>query len=113
MVANIVPNQRIITVSKAECSKKELYTMNNLKAIDKAAIDLQSKGGFKLYIYLAKNQNNYSFNLSSKHFLEWSGLGYTAYTTAFNELIEKGYLVKSNKSIGDNNKYTFYDIPKE
>lgn len=52
---NKVPNQREITVAKAPTDKTHLYTANNLDALDEAARRLQSKGGFKLYMYLAKN----------------------------------------------------------
>ena len=88
-----VPNQREITVAKEPTDKKHLYTANNLAALDEAAKRLQSKGGFKLYMYLAKNQDKYSFNLSSTDFMLWSGLGYTAYATAFSELADEGYLI--------------------
>lgn len=50
-----VPNQRTITVSKEKTDKQHRYTANNLEALDEAARRLQSKGGFKLYMYLAKN----------------------------------------------------------
>ena len=101
-----VPNQRIIEVNKAPTDKQHLYTANNLSAIDEAAAALQSAGGFKLYIYLAKNQNKYCFALSSADFQLWSGLGIRAYNTAFAELVDKGYLVKSKKQ---SNLYAFYD----
>lgn len=103
---NRVPNQREITVAKAPTDKAHLYTANNLAALDEAARRLQSKGGFKLYMYLAKNQNKYSFNLSSNDFMIWSGLGYTAYTTAFEELKEEGYLILKE---GTETTYTFFD----
>jgi len=50
-----VPHQRTITVSKEKTDKANRYTANNLAALDEAARRLQSKGGFKLYMYLAKN----------------------------------------------------------
>ena len=108
-----VPNQRQVSVHKEECSKKNKYTANNLAALDEAALILQSKGGFKLYMYMAKNQDNYSFELSSSDFMHWSGLGYSAYTTAFKELEDKKYLIPKE---GKENVYTFYDkaqIPEE
>ena len=105
---NLYPNQRIITVNKAKCDKEHLYTMNNLDAIDEAAFNLQSKGGFKLYLYLAKNQDKYNFALSSRDFIEWSGLSRTAYRTAFQELEAYGYLIKDDFC---DNIYTFYDTP--
>lgn len=101
-----VPHQREITVHKEICNKQNKYTANNLAALDEAAGRLQSKGGFKLYMYLAKNQDKYNFNLSSSDFMQWSGLGYTAYTTAFNELVEERYLLLKE---GTDDIYTFYD----
>ena len=108
-----VPHQREITIKKEPTNKANLYTANNLAALDEAASRLQSKGGFKLYMYLAKNQDKYNFNLSSSDFMAWGGVGYTAYTTAFNELMKEGYLVLKE---GTEDIYTFYDksrIPRE
>lgn len=101
-----VPNQRTITVSKSPTDRNNLYTTNNLAAIDEAALRLQSKGGFKLYMYLAKNQDKYYFALSSAAFCAWSGLGIKAYNTAFEELKQEGYLIAKNDSTKN---YIFYD----
>lgn len=106
---NKVPHQRELTISKAPTDKAHKYTANNLAALDEAARRLQSKGGFKLYMYLAKNQDKYNFNLSSNDFMLWSGLGYTAYTTAFKELETEGYLILKE---GTTTIYTFYDQTK-
>jgi len=57
-------------------------------------------------MYLAKNQDKYNFNLSSNDFMLWSGLGYTAYTTAFEELVNEGYLIVKD---GTKDIFTFYD----
>ena len=100
-----VPHQRVISVNKSPTNKQHLYSVNNIAAMDEAAYTLQSKGGFKLYMYLAKNQDKYTFALSSNHFCMWSGLGIRAYNTAFQELQEKGYLIPTDQS----NHYTFYD----
>ena len=107
-IIKTVPNQRVIRINKSPTDKKNLYTTINLSAIDTAAGLLLSTAGFKLYIYLAKNQNKYTFALSSKDFMEWSGCGKTAYTTAFNELVKQGYLIRSKTQI---NHYSFYDSP--
>lgn len=104
-----VPNQRTITVSKEKTDKQHRYTANNLEALDEAARRLQSKGGFKLYMYLAKNQDNYSFALSSAAFCQWSGLGLTAYNTAFEELKEQGYLIAKDSSKEKETRFIFYD----
>ena len=100
------PNQRIITVNKEKCGKDNKYTTNSLAAVDEAAYNLQSKGGFKLYFYIAKNQSEYKFALSSRDFIQWSGLSRQSYSTAFEELEEYGYLIKKD---GTDNIYTFYD----
>ena len=99
-----VPNQRVLTINKQPTNKQNKYTVNNLDALDQASYRLQSKGGFKLYMYLAKNQDKYQFALSSAHFIAWSGLGIKAYNTAFDELVLRGYLVECGK-----NQYIFYD----
>ena len=59
------PNQKTITVCKELCDNQHYYTMINLNALERAAIDLKS-GAFKLWIYFAKNQNNFTFGLSNK-----------------------------------------------
>lgn len=104
-----VPNQRVITVNKEKCDKQHLFTVNNIDALSEAARRLQSKGGFKLYMYLAKHQDKYHFALSSFDFMLWSGLGATAYTTAFNELKEQGYLIPKDHKNNKETIYTFYD----
>ncbi len=101
-----VPNQRTIIVRKSPTNKQNLYATLNLSALDEAARRIESYGGFKLYIYLAKNQDNYNFALSSIHFQEWSGCGRVAYASGFNELVEKGYLVPNPKV---KNGFIFYD----
>ena len=93
-----VPHQRTIKVGKSTTDKSHKYTTNNLEALAEASKNLQSLGGFKLYMYLAKNQENYELALSNADFKEWCGLERRAYTTAFEELKAKGYLVPLNDS---------------
>lgn len=106
----VVPNQRIITIHKEPTNKKNKYTMNNIEALEEAVKKLQSKCGFKLYMYFAKNQDTYQTALSSSDFCEWAKCGMTAYNSAFKELEEKGYLVNV---AGTNTIYTFYDKARE
>lgn len=101
-----VPNQRVLTIHKEPTDKQHKYTCNSLEALGEAAKRLQSKGGFKLYMYLAKNQNKHNFALSSSEFCNWSGLGIAAYRTAFEELEKQGYLIINGSST---NNYIFYD----
>lgn len=103
-----VPNQRVLTIDKQPTDKQHFYTANNLKALDQAAGRLQSKGGFKLYMYLAKNQDKYHFALFSSDFCAWSGLGIKAYNSAFDELVTEGYLIEKGK-----NNYIFHDLSQK
>ena len=105
-IIKTVPNQRVIIVNKALSDKNHLYSILNLEALDKACNLLQSKAGIKLYLYFAKNQDKYKSALSSADFIEWSGVSIKAYNTAFQELIDKGYLKKHKDTI---NTYDFYE----
>jgi hypothetical protein len=60
-------------------------------------------------MYLAKNQHHYEFALSSSAFCEWSGLGMTAYNSAFKELREEGYLIPKDSSNEKETRFLFYD----
>lgn len=89
-----VPNQRIITVKKAKTDKNNLYTVLNLQALENACKTLESKAGFKLFMYCASNQDNYTFALSREDFMQYANCAETAYRSAVKELIEKGYFVE-------------------
>lgn len=98
------PNQKTVTVKKEPTDKQHYYTSINLQALELAAIDLKA-GAFKLWIYLAKNQNNYTFGLSNKAAFEYFGIKKDQYDSAVKELIEKGYLIEDKK-----NMYIFNEI---
>ena len=100
-----VPNQKIITVKKEKTDKQNYYAAINLNALELAARDLQA-GAFKLWIYFAKNQQNYCFALSNTAAEQNFGIKIKQYNNAIKELTEKGYLIKQN---GYN--YTFCEIP--
>ena len=105
-----VPNQRTINIKKVDekTNKIEGYTINNRPGLAEAAQRLQSKGGFKLYMYLAKN-NDFTMALSSADFCEWAGLSRTAYNTAFEELVKETFLIPTNdkKTI-----FNFFEKPQ-
>lgn len=88
------PNQRIIYIQRMSADVRKDYFKIGNSQLDKAAADL-SGNAFKLYIYLADNQNNYKLELSSKHFIQWSGTSDSTYDRAFKELKDKGYLIKA------------------
>lgn len=113
-MANVetVPNQRIVTTNKAACSGKssnEYYTPINLLALEKAMQKL-SANAFKMWAYLGKNQDKYTFALSKVDTLKWCNFSEGTYTRAFKELIEEGYLVCKEKG---SNCYDFYEVSQK
>lgn len=98
-----IPNQKHIYVRKKICDTENIYCMINLIALEEAAQSLDA-GAFKFWVYLAKNQDEWDFDLSSKHARETFGLKKRQYDNAVAELIEKGFLVKE-----DGNNYVFYE----
>lgn len=100
------PNQKITQVHKEPTDEKNIYAKINNEALCKAAMDLKGST-FKLWIYFAKNQNNYQFELSSKAVENYCGISDKTYRESVKELISKGYLVQRCK-----NYYDFYEIPR-
>lgn len=100
------PNQKGVAVAKEDCNKKNLYATINLEAMESAALDLDA-GAFKLWCYFSKNQNGYTFALSSKEVEETFGIKIKQYNNAINKLIEKGYLVQED----DKNNFKFIECP--
>lgn len=93
----MVPNQKEIVIEKEEANKKNPYAIFNLQALAKASSSLTTKAGFKLFIYMAQNQKGWRFALSSSHFCSWANCGISAYNSAIEELLLKGYLVPTQK----------------
>ena len=100
-----VPNQKVITVNKSICDKEHIYAQCNLKA-NKMALKELSANAYKLYMYFALNQDDYTFALSYVHVYSITGMSEKTYHRAVKELIEKGYLVKEEDK---KNQYIFYD----
>lgn len=100
------PNQKTLRIEKEECGKKSLYGIYNLKALQTAMLDLKGET-FKLWCYLNKNQNGYTFALSKVDALNWGIGSKSSYDRAVAELIQKGYLVNTS-----GNNYNFYELPK-
>ena len=86
-----VPNQKVIRVTKEICDKQHTYAAINIAAMEEAARNLDA-GAFKLWIYFAKNQENYQFALSSKAVEEVFGMKIKQYNNAIKELQDKGYV---------------------
>ena len=98
-------NQKTVQVKKMKCDKQHLYTRINLEAIQCAMNELKKVGAFKLWLYFAKNQDQYRFDLSCEDCKRW-GVKADSFHTGINELIKKGYLQKVS-----GNFYIFHEMP--
>lgn len=94
------PNQKLVSVSKEETGT---HTILSLKGIQRASRDLSGES-FKLWLYLAKNQDGHTLALSMVDALSWGIGSESSYHRAVKQLIEKGYLQKNNSG------YIFYEI---
>ena len=105
---NTVPNQKIITIKKEPCDTRNLYAKINLEAM-KRAMSTLTNATFEVWLYFAKNQENYTFASSPKAAEEW-GIARSSYDRAIKKFITEGYLIADREG---SNHYTFYEIPKE
>lgn len=93
--------------------EKKLYILLDRENFDKA-LSVLSPYAFQLYMYLAVNSKDYSFFLSSQHFINSCGNSQKKdrYLKSFKELKDKGFIVY-NDNIDINgityNNYYFYD----
>ena len=94
MLNVLAPNQKAIRILKSPADKDHLYSLFNLSAT-KNALKSLSPNTFKLWAYLNLNADGYEFGLSRKDTMEICGFGSNTFTSAVNELIEKGFLVKA------------------
>lgn len=102
------PNQRIIKVAKRVGKAKDYtgeFTFINLTSLENASKNL-SGSGLKLWMYLVSNKNGFILELSQKDCELW-GLKRSTYYDAFKELINKSYILPTDKG----NYFIFYDIP--
>lgn len=104
-----VPNQRRIDVNKEACSMDKLYTKINIDAMNYAMKDLKPNS-FKLWLYFAQNQNQYTFWLSAVDVHRVTGMSESTYHRAFDELVDKFYLVRD---MADRCHYNFYEMPHD
>lgn len=98
------PNQKKITIDKMPCNSHNKYAVINQQAMQKAMCQLKTMGSIKLWLYLAKNQPDYKFDLSCAECGNW-GIKPDAFHAAVNELINKGFLIHDKA-----NEYTFIEI---
>ena len=99
-----VPNQKIVTTKGAQKDTEHIYAKINIEAMNKA-MSVLKPNTFKLWCYMAKNQNNYTFALSSADACEFCKMSKPTYLSSIQELIANGYLVNTS-----GNSYDFYEM---
>ena len=99
----LAPNQKVVTVVK---SKPKGYILD-IEA-NKLARKTLSSDAYSLYMHFVLNIPGYTEALSMKHNLETSSLSERTYYKSINELIEKGYLVKTQHEL-IKEYYLFYE----
>lgn len=85
-----VPNQKKIIIQNAPCDRNNLYCMINIEALQQAMSEL-SGAGLALWLYLSKNQNGYSLDLSPADAAKW-GIKRSSFYRAEDELTRLGYI---------------------
>ena len=106
-MAATVPNQKTITTKSAKHDKNNIYAMINIRAMEMAMSTLKPNT-YKLWCYMAKNQNNYTFALSCADACAFCKMSKPTYLASVQELIDNGYLVNTS-----GNSYDFYEMLPE
>lgn len=107
---NTNPNQKIISISgKAACDKQNLYARINKEAL-LTAMQKLTPTNFEVWLYLASQQNNYTFAFSPAAIQKETGLKKSALQEGIRVLTSEKYLVQRNDN---SNIYDFYEIPRE
>lgn len=101
-------NQKQIVIHKLPCDSSHTYSLFNLYSLQFAMMNLKNSS-FKLWAYLASNQNGYKFYLSAAECANW-GIKVDAYHSAVRDLIAKGFLVKNQSKKAE---YAFFEIPQK
>lgn len=100
-------NQKTITTKGALHNKENTYAMLNIEAMEEA-MALLKPNTYKVWCYMAKNQNNYTFALSCVDACRFCKMSKPTYLKCIQELINTGYLVNTS-----GNHYDFYEkLPK-
>lgn len=102
-MANTVPNQNTVIIhrEKPETNFMQIKNENWMKFNKK-----HGPFALQLYLYFAKNADDYSFALSQQAALEEAGIKKTSYHKYLNYLIDEGYLIWRR-----GNTYDFYETP--
>lgn len=120
--------KNIIRVQKDGMQHIDIQVYNNQKVVktikchnkgfgfditaNRTAIKTLTPPAFMLYSHFIQNAPGYIEALSRKTILDCTGLTIRTYKSAVQELIDKGYLVKTEHH-DYNDYYLFYELPPE
>lgn len=103
------PNQKIVYIGeRVPRDAAHPYTEQSIEAMRHAANEL-SGDRFKVWMYLSKNRDDFTLELSQKDMLKW-GVKKDTYQRAVNDLIDLGYLVEID---AERNEWEFVEYPRE
>lgn len=102
------PNQKTVVTKKTESGAASPYGICNVAAVLMAAKALSDRA-FKLYMRMNLHQDGHTYALSPVEINGAIGMSDKRYRDAVNELIDKGYLVQSDKHKA---LYSFYEFPQ-
>ena len=98
-----VPNQKKILIERSTDKVKTDYLKVANDSLEIAMYNLKGNA-FKLWVYFADNKNGYAMDLYPVDFCTKCKVSDSTYRRAFEELENKGYLLKSPKQ---DNLYLF------
>lgn len=107
MVFLVSPNQKMIVTHKFDSDNEDLYGIFDPEATSIAARDLSDRA-FKLWVKMNLYQDGYKYALSPVEVEKTFGMSDKRYRLAVNELIARGYLVKTEEY---RNTFDFYEKP--
>lgn len=99
------PNQRRVSIHK--CDQASGYTKID-RAVNRAAMKALSYSAYMLYMIFCTNATGFEMILSPVAIMAETGLSRNTYYDAFNELVDKGYLVSKP---GTKCLFDFYEDP--
>ena len=85
-------NQRCVRITKEKSDRENPYSIFNIAALQGALKNLKPNA-FKLWAYLNANADNYVFGFSSQVFRGVTGMAQNTYRAAWDELVNRGYLL--------------------
>ena len=102
------PNQRTIRIQKEKCDKNNKYSTINLEALQLAMKNL-TNAQFKVWMFLAKNADNYNLEISPAEAAVYWGIRKTTMQETIRFFIKVGYLIPIDNS---STYYEFHEIPE-